>query len=243
MDGIDDDTPSAPGTICLIPQGVPVHLAWRNHAPVQTSVMIEFDRTLFETYAPEILTGRLAAGHLVPSNYAARPGLAQVTRLLADEIDPDRRRGRLFADTAIRLLALEIAATAWSTTERAAAGRVSRDRRIAAAIDFIEAHFARDISLIEIAAAAHLGPAQLTRLFRQATGLSPYRYVIARRLRAAVRLLRTTDLPIAIVALEAGFGDQAHLTRAMRARLGCTPGSVRGREGGPEAAPPGQLMR
>jgi AraC family transcriptional regulator len=57
--------------------------------------------------------------------------------------------------------------------------------------------------------------------------MTPYSYVINRRLRQAVHLLRSTDTPIAQVALDAGFADQQHLTRMVRARLRKTPKQVR----------------
>jgi AraC family transcriptional regulator len=227
MDGLDDETPSRPGEICVIPGGVEVHLAWRNHAPVQTSLMVDFDTKLFELYAPEVVTGTFQAGHLVPAGFRRRPMLATLMRLAATEIEPRSRRGRIFAETAVRLLALEIAANEWTAPSDPGTARQGDDPRIRRAIDFVEAHFTEDVSLLDIAAAATLSPAQLTVLFRRTTGRSPYAYVIDRRLAWAVQLLRTTDLPIALVALEAGFGDQPHLTRACRARLGRTPRAIR----------------
>jgi AraC family transcriptional regulator len=50
---------------------------------------------------------------------------------------------------------------------------------------------------------------------------------VDRRLTYAVHLLRVTDLPISHVALEAGFADQQHLTRMLRARHNRTPKQVR----------------
>jgi AraC family transcriptional regulator len=97
------------------------------------------------------------------------------------------------------------------------------------ALDFIEANFAEDLSLVSIAAAAGLSQTHLTGMFRRETGMTPYSYVIGRRLRHAVHLLRSSDMPIAQVALEAGFADQQHLTRMVRARLRRTPKEVRRR--------------
>jgi len=227
MDGIADETPSRPGEVSFIPEGLDVHLAWKNHGEVQHSLMIDFDPGLFETYVPEIAGPRLSRGVLVPANYADRPIVAGLIRLLAREIDPARRRGRIFADTVARLIALELAASHWSVPVQDLDRHPRQDARVVRAIDFIEAHFARDISLIEIAAAAGLSPTHLTAVFQRETGHTPYAYVIERRLREAVRLLRATDLPIAQVAFATGFADQQHMTRVFRARLGTTPRAVR----------------
>ena len=58
-------------------------------------------------------------------------------------------------------------------------------RRLQRVLDFIEASLAVDIRLEELAAQACLSPFHFSRLFREATGLSPHRYVIDRRVQAA----------------------------------------------------------
>lgn len=227
MDGREDASPTHPDDLCLIPAGAAVHLAWTNHMPVQHSLLVEFDNALFQTYAPEIATEAFLRGHLIPANFSPRPGLSGLVRLIARETDQTKAQGRLFAETAIRLLTLEIAASAWTAPRHLPAVRARPDARLRRAIEFIESEFTADISILEIGAAAGLSPTQLTRAFRLATGKTPYSYVIDRRLDHAVGLLRSTDLPIAFIALEAGFTDQAHLTRLCRARLGKTPGALR----------------
>ena len=52
-----------------------------------------------------------------------------------------------------------------------------------------------------------------------------------RRIRRAAAVLATTDTPIAHVALDVGFADQSHLTRAMKAAVGTTPARFRAEAG------------
>jgi AraC-like DNA-binding protein len=57
-------------------------------------------------------------------------------------------------------------------------------------------------------------------------------YLINQRLNAATRMLRhpgSAHLPLATIALEAGFADPSHFTRAFRALHGMTPGDWRRR--------------
>lgn len=227
MDGIDVDVPSRPGEICVVPEGIDLHLAWTNQHTLQQTAMVEFDSGLFATYAPELLTGSFGSGHLLPSNFALRPALDPLIRMFLRETCPAQSRGRLFADTLIRLMALEVAVGFWSVPAKVPSGDPSCNLRVHRAIDFIETHYAEDVSLINIAAAAGASPTYLTEVFRRETGATPYSYVINRRLRQAVQLLRNTDMPIAHVALEAGFADQQHLTRMVRARLRKTPKEIR----------------
>jgi AraC-like DNA-binding protein len=87
----------------------------------------------------------------------------------------------------------------------------------------LDTHLFEPITLT--AAAEHIGSGttQLARAFTAAFGIPPHRYVIGRRLDAARdRILR--GQPLADVAAEVGFVDQAHLTRRFRQFLGTTPG-------------------
>jgi AraC-like DNA-binding protein len=63
----------------------------------------------------------------------------------------------------------------------------------------------------------------LSRAFRAAFGSSPHRYLVARRVARAQRLL-TTGASLADAAAGAGFADQSHFTRHFKAHLGLTPG-------------------
>jgi len=229
MDGILDETPTRPGDVCLVPPGIEVQMAWTVKDERQENITIEFDSGVFAAYLPEFAQDKYASGHLLPGNYSQRPILANIAQLLCGEIDPEQRRGRLFADSAMRLLTLEIASSHWSVPVPLREVDGGQDTRVMRAIDFIETKFAEDISLSDISLASGLSLTQLTARFQQHTGSTPYSYVIDRRLRHAVHLLSTTDMPIAHVAIETGFSDQQHLTRAFRARLGQTPKQVRTR--------------
>ncbi len=67
-------------------------------------------------------------------------------------------------------------------------------------------------------------PFHFVRKFSQFTGMTPHRFLIAARVEWARRALRRGQSP-ANVALEAGFYDQAHLTRAFASIVGMTPGA------------------
>jgi AraC-like DNA-binding protein len=79
---------------------------------------------------------------------------------------------------------------------------------------------------VTIAAAAEtlgVGPTHLARGFKTTFGIAPHAYVVTRRLEVARdRIL--AGVPLADVANEVGFFDQAHLTRRFKRFLGVTPG-------------------
>lgn len=93
--------------------------------------------------------------------------------------------------------------------------------------EMIEGKLGERITLAEIAADTGLGADHFSRMFKQETGLSPYQFVIRRRVDRARHLLAETVVPIAEIAHECGFADQVHLTRAFRRIVGTTPGAYR----------------
>ena len=79
-----------------------------------------------------------------------------------------------------------------------------------------------------MAAIAHLSAYHFARQFKASTGLSPYQYVIVRRVERAQQLLREgDDLSLAAVAAGAGFSDQSQFSHHFKRRLGMTPGQFR----------------
>lgn len=89
--------------------------------------------------------------------------------------------------------------------------------------EYVETHYAENVSLDQLAAIADLSPFHLLRLFQQEMGLSPHLYLTQMRIARAKSLL-AFGLPIAQVALETGFVDQSHLTRQFKRHAGITPG-------------------
>jgi AraC family transcriptional regulator len=100
---------------------------------------------------------------------------------------------------------------------------------IGKAIWFIESHFARDITLDEVAGICGLSRFQMSRLFHHATGRTVTAYVRGRRLTEAARALANGAPDILPVALQAGYGSHEAFSRAFRDQFGLTPVEVRTR--------------
>jgi AraC family transcriptional regulator len=229
MDGKADARKTRIGDICAIPAGCSARFAWETLDAGQMSIMLEFSDDIFVDYCPEMISDRFLAGHLLPSNYSAMQALSALVQVLGRELESDGARGRLFSETVIRLIAMEIAHTLWTRKPDTAMPETVSDRRVKAALGFIEENFARDICLGDLSGAMGLSATQLISVFRRATGATPYAYVIRRRIREAAQLLRSGQMPISQVSLEAGFSDQQQMTRAFRKYLGRSPGSFRKR--------------
>jgi AraC-like DNA-binding protein len=100
--------------------------------------------------------------------------------------------------------------------------------------DLFDEHVADGITLADAGRILHASPAHLVRCFSRSFGISPHRYLLARRIDAARRRLLRGE-PVAEVAAGVGFHDQPHLTRVFRRHVGTTPASYAsaiGRRGG-----------
>lgn len=81
-------------------------------------------------------------------------------------------------------------------------------------------------SVAAMSAAAGLSRSHFSRLFRQGAGLTPRDHRRQLRVRAA-RALIEQGMDLSCCAAEAGFSDQAHMTRQIRSVLGVTPAALR----------------
>lgn len=91
------------------------------------------------------------------------------------------------------------------------------------AIAFMDEHECQNITLDEIAAHVHLSRIYFHNLFLAATGRTPHRYLLERRIARARQLLMTTDRSLWQIALECGFSSQSYFNQVFRKELGCTP--------------------
>ncbi|MEV0405092.1 AraC family transcriptional regulator [Actinoallomurus sp. NPDC050550] len=89
--------------------------------------------------------------------------------------------------------------------------------------EYLEEHAEENVSLRTLSGWAGLSAFHLCRVFRETVGMTPHAYQTQVRVRRAKALLRT-GMPLARIAVEVGFYDQAHLTRTFKHIMGVTPG-------------------
>lgn len=89
--------------------------------------------------------------------------------------------------------------------------------------------------LSELAAAVHLSPAQLSRVFTNAYGTSPLSYLTQLRVQELARLLRHTNASVESLMHRVGWNSRGHAARHFSRHTGLTPIKYRRRaaEGGP----------
>ena len=83
------------------------------------------------------------------------------------------------------------------------------------------------VSLAYLAGECRLSVAHFARAFKRTTGQTPHRWLLERRVEHAKRILVTSALPLAEIAVACGFADQSHFTRAFSQLVGTGPGAWR----------------
>jgi AraC family transcriptional regulator len=154
--------------------------------------------------------------------------LASLMRLVAQEVRAGSPHGALYATS------LSLGLAAYLFSHHGSGGRApARERgRLTAAqktrvVDLVQRKLAEDLDLADLAAAAGVSRFHFLRLFKNTFGVTPYRFVIDRRIEVARRLLVETNQPLADIAAAAGFSSQSHFCTAIRRNLGITPGQLR----------------
>jgi AraC-like DNA-binding protein len=103
-----------------------------------------------------------------------------------------------------------------------------RDRVTAMrAAAMLDDSFRGPLRIAAVAAELHLHPVYLTRIFSEQWGCTPREYRQRLRARAALHRITSTARPLADIACETGFSDQAHMTRVVAKSTGLTPAALR----------------
>jgi len=93
--------------------------------------------------------------------------------------------------------------------------------------EMLTAHLGSRVSIAQISTECGLSASHFARAFKCSTGMSPYRWLLGRRIEKAADLLRHSALSVAEIALICGFSDQSHLTRMFGTTKGAPPGRWR----------------
>ena len=105
----------------------------------------------------------------------------------------------------------------------------SSKRLVSLAVQYIEEHFQRDISLSQVAQALFVSPSYLSKLFSAEMQTTFSHFLQAHRIEVAKKLLHTTHLKIYEVANQSGYSDVAHFSKSFKQVTGVSPNQYRNR--------------
>ncbi len=92
---------------------------------------------------------------------------------------------------------------------------------------YIETHIAEPLCLEDLARRLGTSPFRFARAFKSGTGSTPWQYIMKRRCQYAIRLISTSNLPLADIAYQAGFSSHSHMNRDVKRSTGRTPLQLR----------------
>jgi AraC-like DNA-binding protein len=204
---VDFDT--LPGVLAYTPVGVEV---FSESASGGEYLLMRLDEQLASEHLP-------AVGHRVQSsgNRQALSLAREVRRLLLAQ-QPDT-------------LALEQCAMGFVglAQRQTAITHRAMPKAFVRVLDQITEQFNQPLTLEQLAVTYGQNELRFLRDFTRAIGLTPHAYIVEVRLQAARRMIETTDLSLANIALDTGFAHQSHMGSAFRKYLAMTPSQYRSR--------------
>lgn len=108
-------------------------------------------------------------------------------------------------------------------SSRTVKGNLINIKAVEIAVNYIDDNYMRNISLGEIANFAHLSSSYLHKVFKNVIGITPFEYMMDKRIKKSKQLLTITNIPISDIAISCGFTDQSYFGKVFREKTGYTP--------------------
>jgi AraC family transcriptional regulator len=221
-EGVERQTPPPVGSIAVVPAGSSRVIRWQGS---KDSVLIYLEPSLITRVATESFELDSSQTMLPPLYGLNVPELRALMLGVDAELRTGGVGGSLLAESFANVLAVHLVRqTTGPGRLKAAADGVLPRHKLRRVIEYIMENLDGNPTLEGMAAVVNFSPYHFARLFKAATGLAPYQFVITRRIERAQHLLRRNgELGLAEVAFRSGFANQSHFCLHFKRIAGVTP--------------------
>ena len=211
------------GNFFLIPAGV-AHQVWIYGDAEYLCLSLEPN---FIRRTADELVNRSSI-QLIPQHGVDDPLIQNLGLALQSQLERGNKASRLYIESASNLIAAHL--LQHYATHQLAVREYNyglAPSKLKKVVEYIERHLSTDLSLKEIAQQIDLSQSHFSRLFKQSVGLSPWQYVIQRRVETAKQLLKNEDLTIDRVSDRLGFLSHSQFTIFFRKYTDVSPKQYR----------------
>ena len=227
LDGRNRRESSAKGDVAFLPADAPTMLRLGKDDPNQ---ILSYSYLVFEAdYLAELALSNGIGRPLdfVPAFATPNPVLHEITAALTSAPGIKDPAANLFVESLFNAAAARILQNYAEVRYPLSGPARLTDYQVRAAIDYIQDHLQDSLNLASISRAAGLSEFHFARLFKAATGVTPFQFVTHVRMARAKELLRKTRLPISEIAERVGYQKPGHFSDRFRAVSGCGPDAYR----------------
>ena len=206
LDGPGISEQVANGSLTLVPAGTAY--LWRTEGPISFAHIYIEPRHL-EAVVTQELDAEAQGASLIEGVGSRDPVLEPLLGMMIAEIRSAGRASKLRLDSLLESLCIRLVQKHVSISPRRISNAVAlASHRLRRVLEFIDANLGCDIALSDLVAAAGTSQFHFSRAFHAATGCSPYRYLIRRRIAHAKVLLLTSGDSLETVSSTCGFNSK-----------------------------------
>ena len=220
-DGPAVSTLAEDGSLTFVPAGSAY--VWRTEGPIAFAHLYLRPDQLLQDDVSASCRGDARGATLVERVGCRDPLLEMTFARMLGEIRSSARPSHLLLDALLESFRIRLAGNHTSclaTRSRAVALAPHRLRRV---LELIDANLGRDIGLAHLVAAAGTSQFHFSRAFRLATGRSPYRYLLQRRIEQARVLLLVGHDSLDAISQACGFNSRHQFSVMFKRVVGVTP--------------------
>ena len=211
------------GDVCLVPAYTRHRINSKNE---QGLIMLSIEPSFIKRNIPEYINSDNL--EFIPHFAQSDPLIYQIGLSLKAALQNDLADSCFYAESlGIALVAHLIQFYTSQTNPTSNDDIQTENAKIKQAKDYIHAHLNQKLSLKTIATTIGMSQYHFCRVFKETMGLTPWQYVIKKRIELAKQLLKMPQLSILEISNQMGYATSAQFSNFFRKHMGISPSTYR----------------